>query len=516
MFNFDFLLNKKKQILFIFLICFLLEAISFVSFNFSYLNYTIFFVLSFLILVLSIYKLEWGMYLVLGEVFLNAMGYLFYFENSGFKISLRMSFWLVFMSVFLAKIIIKIFRDKKIIIKLFNSLIFKNNFFYLAFFILSALIFGFIRNSFSDVFLDFNSYLYFILILPFIYIFYVNKKDKNEIIWQNIIIIFTAIVLYICFKSLLFLFLFSHNIAPFISDIYSWTRKYYLGEITNMGNGVYRIFLQNQIFALSALFFCAISFLLNREVKVKRYSLFFSSFLLATIIISYSRSFWIALVLSFIFIIFIVLLISPVIKKSVDKVLFRVRVEFLFQLFLSFILALFFIFMIIKFPLGETDVRFSMGDISNRANITNKESAISSRWALLDVMLVDIRKNVLLGRGFGARLEYISSDPRVLETNPDGFYSSYAFEWAWLELIVKMGILGFLAYLSLIILFLFKSLKLFIRSGDYIYIALFSVIFSISIVNFFTPYLNHPLGISYLIIFFLFFDFYQKNNCKIC
>lgn len=505
MFNFDFLIKNKRIIFFIFLASLLLETLSFLSFNFRILNSLIFFIIVVAFLVLSLYKLRLGVYFVLAEVFLNSMGYLFYYEHGGFKISLRISLWLILMSVFLAKIVLRILKDKKIVKKLYENLIFKNNFLYLAIFIILTLLLGLFRNGFGDAFLDFNAWLYFALILPFSFVIYSQSRAEQTKFWQNIILLFTSITIYICFKSLFFLFLFSHDLRPIISDLYSWSRAYTLGEITNMNNGVYRIFFQNQIFNLLALFFSLSALLFSKSIKEKLYLIILSSFFISTLIISFSRSFWLGTFSSLVFILFI----------SFYKFNFRKAINYFGQIFLSLLMSLAIIFVIVKFPWPNVDTDFNISSISDRANISSGESAISSRWALLDVMKDDLKANFLIGRGFGARLEYISSDPRVLESSPDGKYSTFTFEWGWLDILLKMGVFGFLAYLSLFFLILKKSLLRFLEEKNFIFLAIFLGILAIAAVNFFTPYLNHPLGISYIIILVLFLDFncYKKEIC---
>ncbi|PKM91345.1 hypothetical protein CVU82_01985 [Candidatus Falkowbacteria bacterium HGW-Falkowbacteria-1] len=505
MLNFDFLTKNKKIIFFIFLASLFLEMLSFVSFNFPVLNTVIFFAIVVVFILLSLYKLKLGLYFVLAEVFLNSMGYLFYYEYGGLKISLRISLWLILMSIFLAKIILKTLKDKKIIGKVYKDLIFKNNFLYLAVFIVLAFFLGLFRNSFGDVFFDFNAWLYFTLILPFGFVIHFQDQKEKKLFWQDIALLFMGIALYVCFKSLLFLFLFSHDLRPIISDLYSWTRVYALGEITNMNNGVYRIFFQNQIFNLLALFFSLSALLSSKKIKEKSYLIILSSFFISTVVISFSRSFWFGLVSSLIFLLFI----------SVYKFKLKKTVNYFGQIFLTLILSLSIIFIVIKFPWPNINNEFGMDSISDRANITSNESAISSRWALLDVIKDDLRANFLFGRGFGARLEYFSSDPRVLESSPDGKYSTYTFEWGWLDILLKMGIFGFLAYFVLIFLILKKSLFYFFDKQNFNFLAIFLGIISISAVNFFTPYLNHPLGISYIIILVLFLNFCHSTK-EIC
>lgn len=504
MLSFDFLIKEKKKIFFIFLFLLLIEMFSFVSFNFSFLNTLLFFLILTVFSVVAFYNLKWSLYLFLAEVFLNSMGYLFYFELSGFKISLRISLWLILMAIFLGKFLLKFIKDKKGTLKMFQSLIFKNNFLYLSFFIIFAFLFGLARNGFGDAFLDFNSWLYFLIVLPFFYVVYDLKEEEKQKFWQNIVLIFLSVSLFICFKSLLFLFAFSHDLRPIISDLYSWSRLYLLGEITNMNEGFYRIFLQNQIFILIAFFFTFLNAFFNESKKGKIYSLLLSSVFLSVIILSFSRSFWLG-VLTALACLSVIIWHKFKFKKALH----------LFGLgFLSFFIAVLLVFAIVKFPWPNIKTEFNIDSLSERANISGSESAISSRWALLEVMKSDIRSNFLLGRGFGARLEYVSSDPRVLQSSPDGKYSTYAFEWSWLDILLKMGFFGLLVYLYLIFLVLKKSIIYFYKNNSLICLGIFLSLISLIAVNFFTPYLNHPLGISCLILLIFLLSFETEKTSK--
>ncbi len=505
MLSFSILKNDYKKIFFIFLISFLVEMISFTSFNFDIINISLFLFLGLLMVTLSFINLKWGAYLLLSEIFLNSMGYIFYLENGGFKISLRIAFWLIFMAVFLGKFIFLFFKNKTELLNFFKNFVFAKNFIFLAFFLIFSFIFGLINNGFSDAFFDFNSWLFLILILPFSYFLYFSDKNENDVFWKNTFLIFFSITLYMIFKSLLFLFLFSHDLRPIISDLYSWSRLYSLGEITNMNNNFYRIFFQNQIFAF-LFFYLSFIPLINKKEKNNKWLLIFPTLSLSVIILSFSRSFWFGFVAAFLILLFLVW------HKFSLKKLFKT----LFLTLSSFILAILLIFIIVKFPWPSSQSSFNIESLSERANITSNESAISSRWALLGAMKVEIKSNFILGKGFGSRIEYISSDPRVLQSSPDGKYSTYAFEWGWLDILLKMGVLGFLSYLYLILLFCKKNILAFYSSCNYFYLIILLSILSLSAINFFTPYLNHPLGISLLILLILFFDHLNVQKNKVC
>ena len=168
-------------------------------------------------------------------------------------------------------------------------------------------------------------------------------------------------------------------------------------------------------------------------------------------------------------------------------------------IFLSAIFSLILIVGIIKFPIPTPGAGFSASFISERAMQISGEAGVSSRWALLPELLGEIKKAPLLGAGFGATVSYKSSDPRVLEQNPDGIYTTYAFEWGWLDIWLKLGLLGLSAYLALIIMIFVLALDK-IKKQDMAAWGLILGLIVISVVSFFSPYLNHPLGIGYVIL----------------
>jgi len=87
----------------IFKITFLLiitaELLSFLGYYWQIINFICFFIIALLALILSLRRPEYGLYILLTELFIGSFGYLFYFENGGFKISSRIALWLIVMSV---------------------------------------------------------------------------------------------------------------------------------------------------------------------------------------------------------------------------------------------------------------------------------------------------------------------------------------------------------------------------------------------------------------------------------
>ena len=77
----DNLFNKLFKYTFLFLV--LIELFSLLTYLLPPLNQAAFFVVLALALVLSLIKLEYGLYLVLAELFVGGHGYLFAFDING-------------------------------------------------------------------------------------------------------------------------------------------------------------------------------------------------------------------------------------------------------------------------------------------------------------------------------------------------------------------------------------------------------------------------------------------------
>jgi hypothetical protein len=467
----------------------LTEALSFLGYYYQIINSIAFFAIAILVLVLSLYRLEYGLFILLTELLIGSFGYLFYFETGGFKISIRIALWLIIMSVWLAKEIIKIIKTKKIELDFFRS---SYLFYFLALFIfiVFGMINGFLKNnSLNNIFFDSNNWFYFSLIFP---IFSVLKNDDNIKIVKQI---FLTSIGWLSIKTIILAYIFSHSFNFFALDLYLWVRRSGVGEITQVVPGFNRIFMQSHIFILIGFFILLFYLLKNLKEKSialnkQNFSLIiFSALLLSVIIISFSRSFWLGLVAGAIFIYLIAIFkIKIGLKKFVIFNLISVSI-----IILSLALTL----IIVKFPYPAPAGEFDATNLfSERATQIAGEAGVSSRWQLLPELWQKIKTAPVLGRGFGATVTYKSNDPRVLATNYGGEYTTYAFEWGWLDIWLKIGILGLLTYLILFTKIIFDGLKI----NSFFSFSLATGLILILAVNMFSPYANHPLGIGYLII----------------
>jgi len=491
------LFDKKTKLIFLFI--FLTELFSIFAYLLSDFQQAAFFIIVALVLVLSLIKLEYGILILLAELFIGSKGYLFYFDTTGAVISIRIALWLIVMAVWLGKLLAKWMGNRG-----FNPQAWGFNphkhfkyFLPLFIFIVWGVINGFLNhNDFGNIFFDFNGWLYFALIFP-IYDFIKNKENIYDLGR-----VFLAAMVWISFKTFFLLFVFSHDCIGMVSELYRWVRGTGVGEITLIQGGFYRVFFQSHIFVLIG-FFILLAFFSNQLFKNKKFLTFlprpprhsdglgggyflFLTSSLSVILVSFSRSFWLGLAIGLLFYYFIILLFYK------WKVVFRISAVLLAGAVVAAVLTL----IIVKFPYPKPIGGFDAASLFSERISDTKEAAVSSRWQLLPPLWTAIKQNPVLGSGFGATVTYKSKDPRVLASSPSGEYTTYAFEWGWLDIWLKLGFFGLLAYLLLISKITFDSFM----AKNSLAFGLGLGLIVIAAVSFFSPYTNHPLGIGYLII----------------
>jgi O-antigen ligase len=486
------LFNKifKRAFLFIFLA----ELFSLFGYLLPNFNKAAFLIIILLTLILSLYKLEYGIWIVLAELFIGSKGYLFFFEYGGLVVSIRIVLWLIVMSVWAGKVITNWLKTKKLDIPFLKSS-YSPYFFILFLSIVWGLINGILNNNeFNNLFFDFNNWLYFALIFP---AFSIISEKKNI---NGILQIFIASIIWLALKTFFLLFAFSHNLIGVVSELYRWVRITGVGEITQMQGGFYRIFFQSHIFVLIGFFiflFLLSDKIINNSLFKNKNIFFLLScclvILLSVIIISFSRSFWVGF--AFGLLLFYAYLIW---QKIQWKKVLQISNFIIVCAIISFII----IVVTVKFPYPSPTGGFSTtGLLSKRASQLTGEAALSSRWELFPKIWQEIKRTPILGQGFGTTITYKSSDPRVLKTSPTGEYTTYAFEWGWLDIWLKLGLFGLLAYLVIIMKVYFRGLiQQNNNEESRINLGLIIGLAVVTVVSIFSPYLNHPLGIGYLII----------------
>lgn len=465
------------------LLCFLLPE----------LETAAFFVIVPAALAASLYRLEYGAWIVLAELFIGSKsGLLFSWEGAGTVISLRLALWIVVLAAWifsLAKAARREGPDPALIAKQLKKHYF---FFILIIFIFWGAVNGFLRgNDFNNIFFDINGWFYFGLFFVFLRV--LSREESRNAFGQ----IFLASSSWVCLKTLTALFVFSHDTAGLAEIFYRWLRASEVGEVTLIQDGFYRIFFQSHVFILAAIFIAAAALVSSVREPRKNFAADFlknggrlcyfslSVLFIAVTLVSLSRSNWVGLaagLLAFCF---------PAFKHyGWKKVLSGAG-----WMASAGLVSVALIAAIIKFPYPAPSTTADAAAIlSERAKQVSGEAGASSRWNLLPELWGGIERNAISGQGFGATVTYKSNDPRILGSNPSGQYTTFAFEWGWLDIWLKLGIFGLIAYLA----FLFSIFSRLAKGGGAYVLGLAAGLGAIAAVNFFSPYLNHPLGIGYL------------------
>ena len=475
--------NNYFRITFLSLI--ILDSIFFFAHEFAIFNYIAFSLLAIFIIYLISYDVKWIIYISFLELFVGSFGRLISIDLFGFSLSIRI---FIFVISFIFGIIY-LLKNHRFDLK-------KSQYFGFYIFYILLLVFGVIvalinKARISNIFFDLNNFLFF-LILP---VYYQIIKDKKTL--KNLFYIFISATLFLSLKTIIIFYLFSQHFGFLdFTILYKWIRDTRLGEITKMNDHFYRIFFQSQIYIMIAFIINFIILIFAKLQKNNR--LFFYVLLilnLTAIIISFSRSFWMG-IFSALLILFIIL----VFQKEKFFNIIKCYLKFLIIAVSSVI----FIFVLLKIP--NTHINFA-DMLSGR--VSEQDASSNSRIELLRPMLRDIQKSPIIGYGFAHSVTYFSKDPRNLNSsNPTGLVRTYSFEWGWLSFWLKLGIFGLLFYIILSLKIIRDSVKL-ITSDNVIFVSLLLSFLSILVVHIFSPYLDHPLGLGFLILIICIIDKYK-------
>ncbi|MBN1325918.1 O-antigen ligase family protein [Candidatus Falkowbacteria bacterium] len=502
---------KKNKILTVFLLIFLVEMLSLISFKIAWLSGLFFVLICTGVFLITWKKLEYGIYVVLTELIIGSQGYLFYLVLPGFKASIRLGIFLIVFFVWLIK-----YLKPRIFLNLLKRDALVQNFILLLIFVAFGTINGIInKNGLTNVFFDVNGYLYFGLFFAFLEVF----KSIEQI--KKFLKIFIGAMIYECTKVFLTLYLFSHDYFINASDLfYHWIRDTRVGEITYAGGNFFRIFFQSQIWALIGIFIiiCLIIWVMQkkplchpeRSEGSKTLGVIDSShsfgmtervwlFLLLTIIqtsiiISFSRSFWVGAIAAFIILLGYLVFIYKPGFKIISKII-GISAS-------SLILSIFLVIFIANFPIPKPSSELSAQLIGARFLSFFGEAGVSSRWNELPSLLEKIKQSPVFGSGHGTTITFKSEDPRIKnEQNPEGWYTTYTFEWGYLDTLIEIGILGLLVCLVFIGQIAYMGLKT-LKNKEYglISAGLLLGLVAMLVTHMFSPYLNHPLGIGYLML----------------
>lgn len=490
-----------------FLFIFLLEILSFYGWLIPRVGDIVFILTVLGVLALSLKDLRYGIAITFAELIIGSQGYLVSFGVGDLALSLRIGIFLAVMTA----TALSILRDRKI-----EFLSSKYRWWLLL--ILGVIINATLRglysaNGWANVFFDGNAYLFFFLVVPFWQA--IKKREDLLLLIQTGIAAMTTSTI----KVLFLLYLFSHDLWWCLPEVYRWVRDTRIGEITVQVEPFYRIFFQSQIYVLFAYFFLILYFIFLMK-KESAWAIFrkkgaglwhgFLILLISSIIISLSRSFWLGGAIG-LFVLFLTVLWYFREKWQ------PIKITVLISLFAT-IVSLILITGVVLVPFPPTGNGFSTGSLIR--DRFKEQAAVSSRWNLLGPLWQETKDHWILGSGFGEEVTYFSDDPRIRAQSPNGEYTTMAFEWGYLELWLKLGLIGLVIYTCLILVF-FKDSLFWLKqlkekeSTDFWLAAGFLISgISLLIIHTFSPYLNHPLGIGFLLVWALFMERLHPKKLK--
>ncbi len=341
-----------------------------------------------------------------------------------------------------------------------------------------ALLNGILRHN-GFVLADANAWGLWLLLLPALDL--IPRATKSEL--ECLATWGASALLWVVVKTVILFYLFSHAFPVWLLEpIYQWVRRTGVGEITRAGGNIFRIFFQSHIYGLILL----PGAVLAARVKKARIPLLlvgFATLFLAQTLVSLSRSFFLGLAATGV--LTLVFAWRDGGLKAVGSGIGR---------WIAILMAAVGLLVVVCFfPLPR-----SSSSLLNawQSRISANDDASASRWKLLPAMWEKIKEHPIVGSGFGATVTYTSRDPRVVQTT-GGTYTTYAFEWGWLEHWIKFGILGIPLLLFILgrIAWRIQQSSLTLSQKRVVWLSLIGL----AIVHVSTPYLNHPLGFAWLI-----------------
>jgi len=321
----------------------------------------------------------------------------------------------------------------------------------------------------SRVFFDMNGFLY-LAALPGWWIIWREKKD-----WLHFAIaVLLAGVTLTGIKSAIVVGFFAQGEYS-VSRLYQWINQTGIGETTFISTELYRVFLQSQLYGL-----LAGCFLLGLmwAGEWRRWMWIPWVFACASVWISLSRSFWLGLAAAGIM--SIVLFVRDRDWKKWKMITLR-GIGGIALGYLLFSWA-------IHFP-SPVPLRGGGGNpVANRLGNQDSASASTARRNQIQPLLSEISKQPVIGRGFGATARYLSTDPRI-----NGWRETSAFELGYLDWWLKMGMIG----LVLLGGWLWTLTR---RAWHHPWrLGILTSLVALCAVHLTSPYLNHPLGLGWLI-----------------
>lgn len=452
-------------------------------------------------------RLELGLCIALFEIVIGAHGHLVDVSLLGFPLSLRMVIFLAVMGAWFVGLLQKRWSVR---------FVFGRDVPYLA--LALAVVYGVVRGllehqGMGALLDDANSYVTLAYLLPLASVVWTQENRR-----MFLTTLFAG-TLWVSLFTLALTYIFTHIDQEHIWAMYVLVRDTRMFEITLLssplwlahslvgGHWYFRVFSQAQIFAplfLLILFSAIFLLRLGKKERVPFWMWVWCASFFGTFLQSLSRSFLVGF--------FAAGCVMAGFWMMGGREAWRtwaVAAQRKLALGGTILVSAVVLWSLVSFPFpARPDLSkspFYRGDQDD-----TRALAISSRWNMLDPMLDALAEHPVLGDGFGKELTYVSDDPRIREmTGGTGELTTYRFEWGFLDIWMKMGVFGLVVYAWILGALLVQVLRN-VRSGGvwsfssvrehWLEIGMVSGAVMLFVVHIFTPYLNHPIGIFYMLL----------------
>lgn len=408
-------------------------------------------------MVLGWKKPRWLAWITLAEILIGGKGYLFFASIGGVTLSVRMVLFLVLLVRFARPVWQQRYQLWTLPPMRWVT--------WLGLWVVAMVGWGLaLGHQPGQVYFDSNAFA----ALAYLPLWLVSWRDTSD--WRQVgLTVVVAGATVVGLKSLAMVYFFGHAHA-FTPNLYHWIRETGVGEITNISQNVYRVFFQGQIMTL------LVAVLLFSQLVVGPWRQWWwwpLSFSAIGVYLSLSRSFWLGAAGA-------VLVLSIMIWR---KELPRLR-KFLWLL--PIIAGSWFITTwAINFP------AWSGGQFNpalSRFSSEQSTQASTARFNQVQPLVRAISHHPLMGSGFGTTVTYWSTDPRV-----HGWRTTAAFELGYLDLWLKIGLIGVVLYGGWVV-------SLLRRANRQTFWPWLVAVVALLITHLTSPYLNHPLGLGWLAI----------------
>jgi len=368
----------------------------------------------------------------------------------GSAITIRYFLFILAMSYFIFKCIFNNFKTDKNIF--YGSVVIFFFFYFIS--IMNGLFNGY---AVGDILLSSQGYLYLFMIFPFT--LFIDKIGKVKAVFR----IFNRSAVLLAVLSIIIFLIFKTSPATYsVINPVLLNLKY--GHLS-MRYGLASVFFKTSVYMAIVFIHELFQYVnLNKERSVQ--SIVRMILLLLGCMTTMTMGIWIALVMGSI----ICILLLKGSKKVVSILTVITLISIIFLTFSEFIITV-------------LSSRLSTGDSSYIIKV-------NQLYTMLNVWL----ENILFGKGFGVRILFVSE----IATR-----EMAKFELFWIELLINMGLIGFVAYTYMIIKTIFKGLKIakVVPRYDSTQIkALITGLIMLCIISSVNPFLNNPIGLGYFII----------------